>query len=89
MAIFFKTIYGDIINGDFVVGFFLDTITKGEYEIKAFLSGGDLESYILYHTKDKKDAENKLNEIINILEENENKVIDLTPKEEIEYDETD
>lgn len=91
MAIYFKTIYGDIINGDFVVGICLETITNkmGEYEIRACLSGDDYASYLLYHTKDKKDAEGKFNEIINILEENGNKVIDLTHEEEGEDNESD
>lgn len=86
MAIYFKTIYGYIINSDFIEGIFLETVPNkmGEYEIKAFTAGDDYSAYILYYTKDKKKAENKLNKLISILKKNKNIIIDLTPGEENE-----
>jgi hypothetical protein len=88
MAIYFKTIYGNLVNCDFIESIYLDDTKEKDYKIKAYPVGDpDCSGYVLYRTTNKKDAEDKLNEIINFLEKNGNKIIDLTPEEESEDDE--
>ena len=88
MAIYFKTIVGGIVNCDFIESIYLTTsFREKDYEIRALATGNDSSTYLLYHTKDKKDAEDKLNEIVNILEENGNKIFDLAPTGESEDNE--